>query len=262
MLTLPDPAAALPAPDPLALASLHVRGGDASRFLQGQLTQDVPAIEPGGLALAALLTVQGRVVAVPWVARDGDGYQMALPAALARAVADRLRRYVLRAKVSIDEGKLERPLAERLFAELARRIGTTGALDDSALYRAFVRAGVAPIGVAGSEEWIPQMLNLDLAGAISFQKGCYTGQEIVARTQHLGRIKRRMFRVALDPGPASDVKAPVLAEGVKVGEIVVATSSDRGADGLAVINLEARDRALSLADGRSCRIVPLPYDVP
>jgi tRNA-modifying protein YgfZ len=260
--TSPDPAASPTRPDALALASLRVRGADAGRFLHGQLTQDVLALEPGAFALAALLTVQGRVVAAPWVARDGDGYQLLLPVALAPAVADRLRRYVLRAKVTIEAAVLDHLLSHRLYAELATRAGTFDSLAELSLDQALVRAGVAMVGVAGSEEWIPQMLNLDLAGAISFQKGCYTGQEIVARTQHLGRIKRRMFRLALDPGPAPVVKSPVLADGAKAGEIVAATSRDDDPEALAVLNLEARDRMLALSDGRGCRIVPLPYDLP
>ncbi len=63
-----------------------------------------------------------------------------------------------------------------------------------------IRAGLAQVYAATSELFVPQMLNLDLIDGISFTKGCFTGQEIVARTQHLGRIKRRMFRLRLPQG--------------------------------------------------------------
>jgi folate-binding protein YgfZ len=237
--------AALAGPDRYRV--LTVRGRDAASFLQGQLTRDVAALGEGELGLAALLTPQGRVVATPWLARRADGYDLVLPAALAPAVCERLQRFVLRAKVTL--------------ALLAPDAGPGSAAAPAATTLALVRAGLPEVGVEASEEWIPQMLNLDLVGAISFQKGCYTGQEIVARTQHLGRIKRRMFRLAVAGGAPPAVKAALLAAGAKVGEVVLAAAAEGGAECLAVLNLDACARPLALADGRGCRLLPLPYAV-
>jgi folate-binding protein YgfZ len=253
-----DPAA--PVPPAVAVPGryrvLAVRGRDAAAFLQGQLTRDVEALDAAELGLAALLTPQGRVIATPWLARAADGYDLVLPAPLAPPLRERLQRFVLRAKVTLALAAPDAALEERLTA----RVGaapTAGARYALAL----VRAGLPEIGVEASEEWIPQMLNLDLVGAISFQKGCYTGQEIVARTQHLGRIKRRMFRLALDGAPPA-VKGALVADGAKAGEVVLAAAADGGAECLVVLNLDARERALALADGRECRMLPLPYPVP
>lgn len=257
-----DTEASAPCP-PERYRALAVGGRDAASFLQGQLTRDVVALGTGELGLAALLTPQGRVIATPWLARAGDGYALVLPAALAPSVRERLQRFVLRAKVTLALGDPDAALAQRIAA----LVGSGGAAELPALgpserwALALVRAGVPEIGVEASEEWIPQMLNLDLLGAVSFEKGCYTGQEIVARTQHLGRIKRRMFRLAVE-GPAPAVKAALNAGGTKAGEVVLAAAAPSGAECLAVLNLDSRARPLALADGRGCRMLPLPYAVP
>lgn len=257
----PDPAALAASPAASRYGVLAVRGRDAAAFLQGQLTRDVAALGEGAPALAALLTPQGRVLATPWLARAPDGYDLLLPAPLLGPLRARLQRFVLRSKVTLAEAEPGAALAGQLAARVgAAPVAPRGPSDPYAL--ALVRAGLPDIGAEASEEWIPQMLNLDLLDAISFQKGCYTGQEIVARTQHLGRIKRRMFRFAIVAGAPPAVKEPLLADGVKAGEVVLAATADGATECLAVVNLDARGRPLALADGRECRMLPLPYPVP
>ena len=264
---------------------LLVAGRDAAAFLQGQLTQDVGRSDAGELRLAALLTSQGRVLAVPSLARHEESIVLLLPAALAPVVRDALTRYVLRTKVTLSLAALAAPLAARFTAAIAtRRERTTaestpagasaGTSADGAAaatsaadverrwMHALVEAGLPEIGVATSGEWIPQMLNLDMLGAISFTKGCYTGQEIVARTQNLGRIKRRMFRYETPTVAPPPPKTALSAGGHKVGEVVLAVATAGGSELLAVVNLDARDAPLALADGAPCRPVPLPYAVP
>jgi len=231
---------------------LKVGGADATAFLQGQLTQDLS--RPGPLLLAGLLSPQGRVVVLAWLARSEGGWLLVLPAALAENVRTRLSRYVLRSKVNLELAPLEAPLERAIAATLA----PDARLDPLAL----VRAGIASIDAAGSEEWIAQMLNLDLVGAISFEKGCYTGQEIVARTQHLGRIKRRLFHLGFGAGPVPAAKAAIVTSAGKVGEVVSAAATPAGVECLAVVNLDARDAPLATEDGRACTVLPLPYPIP
>ena len=232
-----------------------VAGRDAGTFLQGQLTRDVLDLGASEAGLTALLTPQGRVIAVAWLLHADDGYALAVPAALALPVRDRLQRYVLRAKVALALAEAGVAQRGRLAAALA------GAAGERDWPLALVRAGVPEIGVETSEEWIPQMLNLDLLGAISFTKGCYTGQEIVARTQHLGRIKRRLLRFECATTHAPAPKTALFAMEQKVGEVVLATAASRDVELLAVVNLDARDEALALPDGNACRLAPLPYHV-
>jgi folate-binding protein YgfZ len=93
-----------------------------------------------------------------------------------------------------------------------------------------VRDGLPQIYAATRELFVPQMLNLDLIDGISFSKGCYTGQEIIARTQHLGRIKRRMFRLGL-PRPVA-IGAPLTLKDGRAGRVVECVSlAEHGAPG-------------------------------
>jgi folate-binding Fe-S cluster repair protein YgfZ len=105
------------------------------------------------------------------------------------------------------------------------------------------------------------MLNLDRLDAISFTKGCYTGQEIVARTQHLGRIKRRTLRYRLAPGAEPAPLAGLLLGGQKVAEVVMSATRVDAVELLAVTSLEAIGRTLVTDDGREAVPVALPYDL-
>jgi hypothetical protein len=126
-----------------------------------------------------------------------------------------------------------------------------------------IRDGQPQVFAATSEAFVAQMLNLDLIDGISFSKGCYTGQEIVARTQHLGRIKRRTFRYRLDGGTLPPPLASLMLDGAKVAEVLMTGAAWGGkVELLAVTSLEARDRVLTLEDGRSANPVDMAYKVP
>ncbi len=163
----------------IALAQLVFAGSDAQSFLQGQLSNDVAAMAPGAAAslLAGFHSPQGRVIALLELRRPArDEFLAVLPTDLAELVVARLRRFVLRSKLQIS------PPAP-----------VTG--NDIALTRATrIAAGLPQVYAATTEMFVAQMLNLDVIGAISFTKGCYTGQEIIARAHYRGRIKRRMQR--------------------------------------------------------------------
>jgi folate-binding protein YgfZ len=122
--------------------------------------------------------------------------------------------------------------------------------------------GLPVVTAVTSEQFIPQMLNLDLLDGISFTKGCYTGQEIVARTQNLGRIKRRTLRYRLPGGPVPPPLAPLFRDGTKVAEVVLGADRPGSVELLAVTQLDARDRPLTLDDGRIAVPQPLPYAIP
>ena len=132
--------------------------------------------------------------------------------------------------------------------------------------RADIRDGLPQVYGENSEEFVAQMLNLDLVDGISFSKGCYTGQEIIARTQHLGRIKRRMFRVALAADPAGDAVIGAtarLADG-RSGRICELARNDGAPEALAVLPVEpagdaAAGGALLDRGGIAATLLDLPY---
>jgi folate-binding protein YgfZ len=123
-----------------------------------------------------------------------------------------------------------------------------------------IAAGWPHVCVATSEQFTPQMLNVDLIDGVSFTKGCYTGQEIVARTHHLGRVKRRTMRFHLTGGAAAPAPLSILLlEGVKAADVLMTAETDDGIELLAVTNLDAAGKVLQLEDGRSAEPRALPY---
>jgi len=274
---------------------LRISGADARAFLQAQLTADVASLAPGAGELAAWCSPQGRVIALLRVATVPDGFLALLPRTLARPVAERMVRFVMRAKVAVADASGDlgaaglsadgpgsvAPPADlpravtmiRLPAARALLVGPTADLATvgSTLPRSpagawetlAVKLGEPEVYPATSESWIPQMLNLDLLGAVSFRKGCYPGQEIVARTQHLGRIKRRLFRYHVT-GPAVPAPGTALLSGqARVGEVVRVAGVEGRAELLAVVALESRGLGLVAEDGgATCTPEPLPYAVP
>jgi folate-binding protein YgfZ len=119
------------------------------------------------------------------------------------------------------------------------------------------------IGTGTSGEFIAQMVNLDLLDGISFSKGCYTGQEIIARTRYLGRVKRRMLRFSAEGNPPAP-GTPVLAARGVVGQVVSAASTGQGCEMLAVITLDDLPGPFTLdgSPGRVLQHLDLPYVVP
>jgi hypothetical protein len=220
---------------PLGLLSIH--GPDSLRFLQGQLSNDVDPLAhaaalPAGADAQALLRAglhnpQGRTLAVLGLVAAGADHVLAvLPRELVGVTRATLQRYVLRSKVTLtDESDthrlygLTRPAVpdagaggagrlcvhyeglRHLLVLSAQQPPPAGeALPYEAWHAADVAAGLPQVYAATSGQFIAQMLNLDCIDAISFTKGCYTGQEVIARAHYRGRIKRRMQRF-ISAGP-------------------------------------------------------------
>jgi tRNA-modifying protein YgfZ len=131
-----------------------------------------------------------------------------------------------------------------------------------------VRSGVPMITAATQDRFVAQAANWDVLGGLSFRKGCYTGQEIVARTQHLGRLKERLFsfRAGIEP-PAPGTRLYAAAFGDQASGTVVNSASDPagGSRFLAVAQIDAANvgtMAIGAPGGPQARREPLPYDVP
>jgi folate-binding protein YgfZ len=131
-----------------------------------------------------------------------------------------------------------------------------------------VRAGVPVILPVTQDQFVPQSLNWDALGGISFRKGCYSGQEIVARMQYLGRLKERLFLAHLDadpPLPGERVFSSVFGEQPCGTVVNAAVAPDGGSDLLAVIQVSAVDSGdlhLATPGGPPLSQLPLPYDLP
>jgi folate-binding protein YgfZ len=121
--------------------------------------------------------------------------------------------------------------------------------------------GLPHVFAATSGQFIPQMLNVDLIGGVSYTKGCYTGQEIVARTHHLGRVKRRTMRFVLPAGEAPAPMSNLLLAGAKAADVLMTASLPDRIELLAVANLDAAGQALVIEDGRVAEPRGMPYEI-
>lgn len=266
------------------LGVLRFTGPDSLSFLQGQVSNDTRRLTEGAPVLAAYSSAQGRVLAVMHLLPHSTGVVAILPRELVSPTLERLRKFVLRAKLRMeDAGELlcvsgqhgtqalhsarlaiprpDKPYVEQdgigaaLVSRDSDRYWVIGAADELARrglagdefpveriehdWRlADIRAGLPQIYLATGEAFVAQMLNLDLLDGISFSKGCYTGQEIIARTQHLGRIKRRLYRLRLPSGDWRIGKPVHLSDG-RAGRLVEVVPSGEGFEALAVLNMEA-----------------------
>lgn len=203
------------------LGAIRVHGPDAVRFLQGQLSNDVTTLAADHPLLAGLHNPQGRVIALlrlVWLA--ADDILAILPRELAAPVVSRLGKFILRAKVKISDesacwrvtGVVGEPPAGLPFVlidaasprgwlvmpvDSTVRLADYSSLDRETWRALDIDAGLPQVYAATSEEFVAQMLNLDTLGAIAFDKGCYTGQEVIARAHYRGKVKRRMQRLTV-----------------------------------------------------------------
>jgi tRNA-modifying protein YgfZ len=200
---------------------LAVTGADARAFLHAQLTNDIENLPPDRAALAGWCTAKGRLLATMLVIPAPEGFLLQLARDIAPAVAKRLSMFVLRSKVKITDetanlvqlgvwGSVpgvawEGPVVKARVDEARHLVigpGLSGPCgkteEDWAL--AEIRAGRPFISAPTQDQFVPQMVNLELIGGVNFQKGCYPGQEIVARAQYRGEVKRRMKQFAAPAG--------------------------------------------------------------
>ena len=129
-----------------------------------------------------------------------------------------------------------------------------------------IRAGYVDLSPRTAGEYVPQALNLQALDQIAFDKGCYLGQEVVARMQYLGKVKKRLYRFSLvGPESANPVLgAPVRVggpEGDEIGEVVAAAADDGRCELLAVIRVDRAEEPLFVGE-RSLTPEALPYEVP
>lgn len=223
----------------LPYAKIEARGPDAFDFLQNQLSADLRGLDTGETRLSAWCNPKGRVICLLRVRSADGGYALLLPSELADEVLRRLTTFRFRAKVEL-----------RTVPATAEDLALSEPLNEWRL--ANLRAGIVEIGAEQSEAFTPHMLNLDLLGAVSLDKGCYPGQEIVARTYYRGATKRRCLRFESGDPVSPGTK---VSDGARdLGEVVNAI----GTDLLAVVPLEKADAKLMVA-GVALTRKPLPY---
>ena len=290
---------------------LAVRGSDASKFLQGQLTCNLNYLDEHTAGLGARCTQKGRMQSSFRILLQGDGCLLAMASELIEPQLADLKKYAVfsKSKLTDESGAwvrfglqhgdgvlsalgLELPLdahamvrhhdmmavrvsparaelwapaeqAEALRARLADQL-PEGSLNDWMLGQ--IHAGIGQVLGPTRESFIPQMLNLQAVGGVSFKKGCYTGQEIVARMQYLGKLKRRLYRLAGAEGelpePGTALFSPLSANAI--GEVAVAAHAANGHELLAVVQADAMEDGrihVGNPQGPTLTVLSLPYEL-
>jgi len=284
--------------------AVAVGGPDATTFLQGQFTNDVAGLDIGAAQWNGWCTPKGRLLANFALARLGpDDYRLLLPADVVAGIVRRLRMFVLRSKVVVSTSDtevcigfhggsdlpgpgraLERDGAWLIGVPDGRVVAVCTSIAASGVWADAtsrstpvgspvwnwlgIRAGMPVVTTATQDRFVPQMLLWELHG-VSFRKGCYPGQEIVARMQYRGRPKERLYRAriaAVAPAPGTPLYSQGFGEQA-CGTVVNAVQvPGEPAELLAVLQVASAggDHIGLTADGAgpSLEILPLPYAVP
>ena len=193
-----------------SFAEIDVSGPDARSFLHGQFASDVQSVDIGDWRYSCYCLADGRVQALMMLARSADTtVRLLLPAELSSAIAERMQRFRLRARCTISIRPVAiTPLTGTESTESSRydcaafSWSVTPAAESSVLpaelWSQQLALGVPWVTAATSASFLPQMLALDRLRALSLRKGCFPGQEVVARTHFLGRVKRRLVTLRMD----------------------------------------------------------------
>ncbi len=263
---------------------IALNGRDAAAFAQAQFMNDVAALEPGQWHWSGWLTPKGRVIALFALLKLSDeAIWLVVPDADPGNLAAALQRFVFRSKVAIAvrddlrvQGAFTRPAHARgpaLAGDAAAgieldfsaeggprtvRISSDAAPADAdavSHWQAYDLAhGLPRLPASQVEHWTPQQLSLERLQAFSVKKGCYPGQEIVARTHFLGQAKRGL--VLLEASAAAPDGADVSGESAVLGKLVTQAATGGHHLALAVLPLERAEQPLRLESG-AVRELPL-----
>lgn len=294
----------LPAPPLHAWGLLEVSGADAGAFLHGQFTSDLNRLPEGRAQLSAYCLPKGEVLAdfLLWRTAAG-GYRLLLPRERCAPVARRLQLFRLRAAVEIEDASEacaflamfeptagdppvpppSEPLAVaehgeetilawpdargrwlRLCPRPAHGAPGDGGDADERWRQLDLEAGLPFVRAGSAERFAPQHLNLDLLDAVSFDKGCYPGQEVVARMRYRGRIKHRTYLLRFPAGAAPEPGAELFpaADGAArpCGHVAEACPlPDGGWLALASLRIASAGAPVRTADAAPAQMLPLPY---
>jgi folate-binding protein YgfZ len=294
------------------LGLLEISGEDAVSFLQGQVTNDVKLLNGSNSHFTGYCSPKGRLLALFFAFSHHQKLHLQLNHKLLEPIAKRLKMYVMRSKVNINNvsdtvvkiglnGDEVPALLAPFFTHIPTQAYESFSTEIATLIRLAgksprfeiicgterakeiwqslkakckpvgrtcwewleIQSGIPDIFLQTQDEFVPQMVNLDFLEAINFKKGCYTGQEIVARTHYLGKVKRRTLLAHLNTTTPPQAGNDVLnANNEAVGKIVrSATAPNGGYDVLAEIRLESIEAGNLLVNDAQLQIQQQPYEL-
>ena len=240
-------------------AVVAVSGDDAREWLQGQITNQLEGVQSGGSVYGFVLTLKGRILADVWVLARDDDFFLDVPTTQVEPLLERLDRYIIMEDVDLIARKDARlvtaqgPLSERLDGgwpvdrlglggrlwvveqdeehDAIERIASTaealggGEVGAEAWSRAHVLRGRPRFGVDFGQDTYPQESGLTPV-AVSFNKGCYIGQETVVMLENRGKAPKVLWRWRVERAAPPEPGSPILKEGTAVGEVTSAVAVD------------------------------------
>jgi len=196
-------------------ALLKISGSDSELFLQNQLSNDIKKLDNSSAQLNAYCQHQGKIIALFWVVRSEDSFLLSFPLDLLDKIKPRLQMFVIMSDVIIQDvtedfcqiGLVNETHEDAFFIKDQLSVLLEKYYDKavnnyesiSLWNKACIDSNLPEIFLVTSEKLVPQMLNLDINEfGVNFSKGCYPGQEVVARLHYLGRAKRRLYAFSSD----------------------------------------------------------------
>ena len=246
------------------LGVISVSGDDAQVYLQSLLSNDIKLLNINDSQYSSLCTPKGRLLAFFLIIRtDKNTYRLILPNGLCDSIKKRLTMYILRSRVTVantsenmicigltqDKPSLPINTSYHTLPNIFYRgivispANEVDALCNSLIQQQYqpmpsaywewldITSGIAKIEPETQEKFTPQQLNLDITKAVNFQKGCYPGQEVVARLHYLGKASRRLFTAKASTSVLPETGSEIMTtEGQVAGHIV--SAQQQGQDGL------------------------------
>ncbi len=267
-------------------ALIKLTGKDSESFLQSQLSNDINKLDKSSVQLSAYCQHQGKILALFWVLRDGDNFLLSFPLDLYDSVKARLEMFVLMADVmitdvteqylqigvigkpqkdSLPEGYTRFTINEQLTLILAnpKNLSEFKLASENYWRKACIDSFIPEVNFASTETYVPQMLNLDINEVgVNFSKGCFPGQEVIARLHYLGKAKRRLFvfKTNTEIKDGDDLFCPSSESAKACGRVVVKVKFETDYFCLATLEVAHKDDKIYLNNEQGPTLTRINYE--
>ena len=274
------------------LSVIEVTGEDDAEFLHGQFTNHIKNLG-SAFRLAAYCQPQGRILALMRVFKKEDSYYLVMPCDLVEGFIKRLSMFILRSKVAIklrddltvygligtqadlpavdeivlqgevvlarvaDWGNQQRAMAIAPKTVLSSKY--TEPAESARWFESEIETGTPWVFAKTTEAFIPQWINLEKIGGLVFDKGCYPGQEIISRVQHIGSTPRRMTIVKANSNVALSANDDVFSDGEACGNVVMSVTNGNETKALVEVTLKSMEKGSYRIGNTEFVSLPLPY---
>ena len=257
-------------------ALLQLTGNDVKTFLQGQFSNDINTLEEGIVQLNAYCQHQGKIIALIWVMKKNESFYLSFPADLEEVVVKRLNMFKMMSDVQIsdlsndiiqlgivdEDFKGAFKLNDQQSMALVETLDAVELADESTWEKSCIENGIAEVTLDTSEKFVPQLLNLDIDEVgVSFTKGCYPGQEVVARLHYLGKSKRRMriFECNGEVEVGDKLRVEGSTSAKASGVVVRRVKLDAKSLCLATIEIAHEDDQITLNDAQGAQLIRINH---